>query len=132
MLQDQMKRTAWQLWLLLGLLALLTACSAGSQGEDPAAIQVELVSDPAAAVAMQKLTLTAKVTGMVKEEGATVQMEIRSPEKDVRPRYVETISKGKGSYTTGLTFDKPGDYTIYIHIYREDLHVTKKKQFVVS
>lgn len=123
-----MKRATWILFVLL----LLSACSAVSQGEDPAAIQVELVSDPVAVAALQKITLTAKVTGLVKKEGATVQLEIRSPEKDARPRYVETISKGKGSYAAEQTFDKPGDYTIYIHIYREDLHVTKKKQFIVS
>ncbi|NOU94439.1 hypothetical protein GC093_14610 [Paenibacillus sp. LMG 31456] len=125
---DYLKRMSW----IIPVLFLLSACSAGTQGEDPAAIQVELVSEPVSAAVMQKITLTAQVTGLVKKEGTTVQFDIRSPEKDARPRYVETKEIGKDSYTAEQSFDKPGTYTIYIHIYREDLHVTKKKQLVVS
>ncbi|OME99279.1 hypothetical protein BK127_38910 [Paenibacillus sp. FSL H7-0331] len=126
---NYMKRATW---ILLALFMLSACSSAQSQGKDPSAIRVDLVSEPATAVALQKMILKAKVTGLVKQDGATVQFDIRSPVTNVLPEYLEAKPIGEGGYTAEWTFDKPGTYTIYVHLYREDMHVTKKKQLIVT
>lgn len=113
-------------------LCLLAACSnSAPQGQDPAAVKIELASDPNPAAAKQKVNIVAKVTGLIKQEGAKVSFDIRK-EKDSLPDLIDAVSDGKGNFTAEKTFDQPGTYTVYIHLYQEELHITKKKQLVVS
>jgi hypothetical protein len=127
-----MKRLLWSILLLSCLVMVAAACSSGNQGQDPASVKVELSTEPASAVAAKPVTLTAHITGLVKENDANVQFDIRSENKNELPDLVTAGSTGGGSYAAAKTFDKPGTYTIYIHLYQGDLHVTKKKQLVVS
>lgn len=120
-------------WMCISLtLCLLAACSnAAPQGQDPAAVKIELASDPSPAVAKQKVKIIAKITGLIKQEGAKVAFDIRK-EKDSLPDLIDAVSDGKGNFTAEKTFDLTGTYTVYIHLYQEELHITKKKQLDVS
>ncbi|SDC54460.1 hypothetical protein SAMN02799630_00050 [Paenibacillus sp. UNCCL117] len=127
-----MKRIWISLCLSLCVMLALTACSSSNQGQDPASVKVELTTDPAAPPAAREVALTAQVSGLVKEEGANVQFDIRGENKNALPEVVTAEPAGGGAYVYKKTFDKAGVYTIYIHIYQGDLHVTKKKTVTVS
>jgi len=120
--------------LICGLLTfMLSACSSNSapQGQDPSKVTIELVTDPEPVPTKQKVKITAQVTGLVKEEGAKVQFDIRRGNNGL-PELLTAEPDGKGGYSTEKTFDRDGKYTVYIHLYQGELHITKKKQFDVS
>ncbi|WP_159887913.1 FixH family protein [Paenibacillus puerhi] len=127
-----MKRIGIVVSLTLCFLLAMTACSSGEQGQDPASVKVEMTTEPAAPVAASEVDLIAKLTGLVKADGAKVQFDIRSENKNALPDVVTAESQGNGAYSVKKTFDKPGVYTIYIHVYQGDLHITKKKEVTVT
>ncbi|MEI7024200.1 FixH family protein [Paenibacillus sp. y28] len=126
-----MKRSLIAL-VLCGVLAVLPACASTPQDEDPSNVKVELVTEPAAVKSSQETKIGAKVTGMVKEQGTTVQFDIRKSDFSGLPDLVTAESEGKGEYSIKKTFDSPGSYIVYIHVYRGELHITKKKLIEVS
>ncbi|UQZ81212.1 hypothetical protein SK3146_00368 [Paenibacillus konkukensis] len=125
-------RRAIILLVFAGLWIIATACSSGQQGQDPAKIKVELSTDPVTVQAGQKVKLTATIAGLVKEEGANVQIDIRKSDNSLLPDTKDAQTVGNGQYSAEKIFDKPGTYSIYIHLYQGDLHITKKKELEVS
>ncbi|MBE1445767.1 FixH family protein [Paenibacillus sp. OAS669] len=120
--------------IILGGLLLfnVTGCTSTQQGQDPAKIKVELASEPGAVQVGQKVKLTATVSGLDKVEGANVQIDIRKSDNSILPDTKDATSIGNGQYSVDKIFDKPGAYSIYIHLYQGDLHITKKKELQVS
>ncbi|WP_409340598.1 hypothetical protein [Paenibacillus sp. MBLB4367] len=121
-------------FLLCSLLLLtLSACSNGaeSQGQDPSKVMVEMVTEPTPILAKQQAKITVQVTGLIKQEGAKVQLDIRKTSNSL-PDLISAEPDGKGGFTVEKTFDKQGTYTVYVHVYRGELHITKKKQFEVT
>ncbi|OXM83046.1 Ig-like domain repeat protein [Paenibacillus rigui] len=119
--------------VLCGLvLTHLTGCSPKPEGQDPAKMKVELASEPAAVQAGQKVKLIATISGLAKGEEAGVQFDIRKSDNTMLPDTKEASPSGNGQYSVDKVFDKPGAYSIYIHVYQGDLHITKKKELQVS
>ncbi|WP_282936303.1 hypothetical protein [Paenibacillus sp. RC67] len=120
--------------IVLGGLLLLsvTGCSSPQQGQDPAKVKVELASEPANVQVGQKVKLIANISGLAEEEGANVQIDIRKSDNSILPDTKDASSIGKGQYSVEKTFEKSGAYSIYIHLYQGDLHITKKKELQVS
>ncbi|CAG7629486.1 hypothetical protein PAESOLCIP111_03108 [Paenibacillus solanacearum] len=127
-----MKQIAIPALLCSLLLMGTTACSPVAKGQDPAKIKVELVSEPALVTAGTKVKLIAKITGLEKEEGAQVQLDIRRTDNSILPDMKEALPMGGGQYYAEKTFDKPASYSVYIHLYQGELHITKKKELIVS
>lgn len=120
--------------IILGgvLLFNVAGCSSTQQGQDPAKVKVELASEPAAVQVGQKVKLIAAISGLDKEEGVNVQFDIRKSDNSILPDTKDAKSVGNGQYSADKIFDKPGAYSIYIHLYQGDLHMTKKKELQVS
>jgi len=127
-----MRRTFVSIALGGLLLMTLAACTSSPQGQDPAKVKVELATEPAAVQVGQEVKLIAKITGLEKEEGASVQFDIRKSDNSILPDTKDASSTGEGQYSAAKTFDKPGAYSIYIHLYQGELHITKKKELQVS
>ncbi|UVI30768.1 FixH family protein [Paenibacillus spongiae] len=118
--------------LMLGILSGCGSGGAGGQGQDPAAVKIELVSDPSPASVKQNTKLIAEITGLITEKDANVQFDVRRENNEGLPEFLETKAEGKGRYTAETTFDKPGEYAIYIHLYQGELHITKKRPLTVQ
>ncbi|MFC4601303.1 hypothetical protein [Cohnella hongkongensis] len=123
-------------WLILVVLAALglTACSSSQPGEqDPRDVQVELATNPAEAKAGDEVKLIATVTGLVDEQNTIVQFEIRKADHSGLPELVEDVDReGDGKYSAGFKFMESTTYDVYIHIYKGELHITKKKPVEVG
>ena len=116
------------------VLSIMTGCTSGTggQGQDPAAVKIELISEPSPASAKQNTKLIAQITGLETEKDANVQFDVRWEDNEGLPEFLETQADGKGRYSADTTFDKPGEYAIYIHLYQGELHITKKRPLVVE
>ncbi|MBD3917181.1 hypothetical protein H8B09_00325 [Paenibacillus sp. PR3] len=123
-------------FVLLGCLSfmLLSGCtnSTAAQGQDPADVKVELATDPVAVKAGEPGKLIAIITGLVRSDGVQVAFDIRKPDNKGLPEIINAEAAGDGEYSAAKTFDQPGTYTIYVHLYQDDLHVTKLKKLEVQ
>ncbi|TBL81101.1 FixH family protein [Paenibacillus thalictri] len=118
---------------LCGLLLIgCAACSPAPKGQDPAQVKLELAAEPAPVKTGTPTKLTATITGLENTDAGNVQFEIRRSDNSGLPDTKEASPVGGGRYTAEETFDKTGKYSIYIHIYQGDLHITKKKELEVS
>ncbi|ASS65522.1 MULTISPECIES: hypothetical protein [unclassified Paenibacillus] len=120
----------------LAVLMLLVAAGCGSSGnapyQDESAVKVAITSDPAA-VAGTPLQLTAAIEGLVTEENLKIDFDIREETEQELPILITSKKKAQGQYEVTHTFDKPGKYVIYIHIYSgDDLHIIKRSTFDVA
>jgi len=115
--------------LLLSIAWALPACSASGPGDqDPRDVKVELTTDPGQAQAGKETMLLADVTGLLEEKKAVVQFEIRRADNKSLPELVEQTSyEGNGRFSAAYTFKERTKYDVYIHIYKGELHVTKKR-----
>ncbi|WP_442600597.1 FixH family protein [Paenibacillus sp. KN14-4R] len=127
-----MRKTIFSIILAGLLLMMVPACSSTPQGQDPAKVKVEFTTEPAAIQVGQKVKLIANISGLVTEKGADVQFDIRTSDRSVKPDLKAAQSVGKGRYEVEKMFEKPGTYSVYIHLYQEELHITKKKELQVS
>ncbi|MCQ6562381.1 FixH family protein [Paenibacillus mendelii] len=120
----------------MAVLSLMTGCTSGTggqgQGQDPAAVKIELISDPSPASAKQNMKLIAQITGLETYKDANVQLDVRRENNEGLPEFLETQSDGKGRYSADTIFEKPGNYAIYIHLYQGELHITKQRPLEVK
>jgi DNA mismatch repair protein MutH len=115
---------------------LLVVAGCGSSGstpyQDESAVKVAITSEPAA-VSGKPLQLTANIQGLVTEQNLKVDFDIREETEQELPILIESKKNAPGTYQVEHTFDKPGKYVIYIHIYSGDeLHITKRTTFDVA
>ncbi|PWV89434.1 hypothetical protein DFQ01_14531 [Paenibacillus cellulosilyticus] len=124
------------LFVMLSCLSimLLSGCtnSTAAQGQDPANVKVELATDPTMMKAGEQGKLIAAITGMVLADDAQVAFDIRKPDNKGLPEIINAEAAGGGKFSAAKTFDQPGTYTVYIHLYQDDLHVTKLKKLEVQ
>ncbi|RXZ80625.1 hypothetical protein EBB07_17870 [Paenibacillaceae bacterium] len=107
------------------LVAVLAGCSAEPAAViDPEAIAASLSTSPAPASAGEAVELTVNVTGA---EGAATEVTI-DVRVDEEPKLIATKSMGDNSYAGAFTFPKAGNYDVFLHLYVDDLHLTKKTQ----
>ncbi|MBO7744247.1 hypothetical protein I8J29_08580 [Paenibacillus sp. MWE-103] len=129
-----LKYSAGFLVSCLFIFMLLTGCGSTkeAEGQDPAAIQVALTTNPSPAVTGQKIQLSAKITGLNNTDGAEVQFDIRGSDTSAVPDLVNATLGEDNTYTVDHTFKEADTYRVYIHLYQDDLHMTKKTELVVQ
>lgn len=117
--------------VILGLIcAYLGACSTPAPTSiDPSALDVNVTTDPGSPVAGAPIKLRAEVTGAELSKSSGLTFEIRVDEK---PVLVEAEKEGNNTFDVIYTFSKSGTYEVYLHLYTEDIHVTKKKQVEIQ
>ncbi|MBP1989524.1 FixH family protein [Paenibacillus eucommiae] len=124
-----MTKTLHLLLAALLIIGLLTACSSEPAPIDPSAIEVSLSTVPAPAVSGKPVELKADFTGAEFADSTQVTFDIRVDDK---PKMVDAENKGNGVFMGTYTFEKAGLYEVYLHLYVDDLHITKKKQVDVQ
>lgn len=115
-------------------LVTLTACasSANKGDQDPKNVKVELSTVPEQVHSGEETNLQVTITGLVDEKNTDVQFEIRNSDNSGLPDLIQEVeSKGKGKYTAPYVFKNAAKYDVYIHLYNQDIHITKKKPLVV-
>jgi hypothetical protein len=110
-------------------VASLTACSGGKISLDPLAIDAVLTTVPSPAVAETPVGLKATVTGADSARSVRVKFDVRV---DGKPKLIDGQSAEAGAFEGTFAFPQPGVYEVYIHLYIDDLHLTKKKQVEVQ
>ncbi|OME87964.1 hypothetical protein BK120_01180 [Paenibacillus sp. FSL A5-0031] len=116
--------------LLCFILVCLAACSASAPvTNDPAAIEVDLRTDPDKPVSGSPIELMADFTGAELTDSSGMTFEVRVKEE---PVFIEAKKKGQNVFSGTYTFREPGTYEVYMHLYTDDIHVTKKKQVEVQ
>ncbi|QJD82825.1 filamin/ABP280 repeat domain-containing protein [Cohnella herbarum] len=116
------------------ILVVLTGCgsSASTGDQDPKNVKVELSTIPEQARSGEETNLQVTITGLVDEKNTDVQFEIRHSDNSGLPDLIQEVeSKGKGKYTAPYVFKNAAKYDVYIHLYNQDIHITKKKPLVV-
>ncbi|XID94739.1 hypothetical protein ACF3MZ_09575 [Paenibacillaceae bacterium WGS1546] len=129
------KKTSAALLLALLTAMALTACASSPQAgeQDPRDIKVDLRTDPAPARAGEPTKLTAVVEGLLDEKNTIVQLEIRRPDHSGLPELIEEVEyEGDGLYSAPYAFNDGMTYDVYVHIYKGELHVTKKRPVEVE
>ncbi|MDO3675461.1 hypothetical protein [Paenibacillus ehimensis] len=119
------------LTVLLSLLlaAVMTACSS-ERPVDPAEVEVTLTTEPSPPKANAVTKFTATLGGVPESTKATLSFDIRKSEHDTLS-YLNAKQEGN-AFTADKELKEPGTYTVYVHLYIGDLHITKKKQIEVA
>ena len=110
------------------LLLFSGGCGNDETYQDESAVKVAITSEPAA-VAGTELLLTADITGLTQhtESNSKIDFDIREETEQELPVLITSTKAAAGKYQVKVTFDKPGKYWIYIHIYSGDeVHIIKK------
>lgn len=123
-----LQRSLLLVWLG-GLMLLLAACSAAPEPVDPADIKVVLSSVPEVPTATSEATLRATVSGVKLSDDYRMMFDVRIDDK---PELLEGRWEGEDVYTATYTFPTEGTYTLYLHLYADDLHLTKKAELEVK
>ncbi|WP_239619243.1 hypothetical protein [Cohnella mopanensis] len=130
-----MKNRLGRMLLTLSVaVAVLSACSSSTikGDQDPKAVKVDLITVPAQVHSGEETKLQVTITGLVDEKNTEVQFEIRNTDNKSLPDLIQEVeSLGKGQYTAPYVFKKAANYDVYIHLYNQDIHITKKKPVVV-
>lgn len=113
----------------IALFSILTACSGEQPPIDPAAIDATLSTEPSPALAGSPVELRAAFTGASFPDKVVVTFDVRSGD---RPELFDASNEGEGLFTGKFTFPEKGVYDVYLHLYVDDLHITKKKQVEVQ
>lgn len=115
------------------LMILLASCSANSspESQDPSLIKIDMTTDPSPVIAPQRVQVIAQVSGLIKQEGARIEFDIRKSAKAL-PELARAESDGQGRFIMEKSFEEPGTYIVYIHLYQRELHITKKKEIEVT
>lgn len=112
------------------LLVLLASCSrSASQPIDPAALEALLQTEPEMAISGTPVALKVDFTGADISNTAQLTFEIRVNGKG---KLVEASNRGNGQFIGDFTFPIPDVYDVYLHLYTDDIHLTKKKQVEVQ
>ncbi|SFE24157.1 hypothetical protein SAMN04487969_101860 [Paenibacillus algorifonticola] len=124
-------RTVVKVTAVVGLICtFLVGCSASATTPiDPAALDATLTTEPTAPSAGTPIKLRAEFTGAELSKSSGLTFEIRV---DDNQALVEAEKGGSNTFDGVYTFSKSGTYEVYLHLYTEDIHLTKKKQVVVQ
>lgn len=118
--------------LMLLISVMLVGCGAAkNQGQDPALVKVELATNPTPATTGQQVTLVAHPTGFVTMDQLKVEFDVRQAGKNDLPVIVEAKLTDNDTFTGMTKFKHAGTYDVYIHLYQDELHVTKKRTIEV-
>lgn len=117
----------WLATALIGMLVLLSAC-ASEEPIDLNAVEAKLATNPEMVTAGSQVELTATVTGMEISNKAKVTLDARIGEE---PVLFDAVNEGDGVFTASFTFPEPGVVAVYIHLYVDDIHLTKKQEVEV-
>lgn len=109
--------------ILIALSILLTACS-GEQPIDLDAVDAKLTTTPETVTAGSPTKLHVEFEGMDVSETATVNFDIRIGEE---LELVDAAYEGDSIFGGTFTFPEKGILTVYVHLYVDDIHITKKK-----
>lgn len=109
--------------ILIALSMVLSACS-GEQPVDLDAVEAKLTTTPENVTAGSPTKLHVEFEGMEVSEEATVNFDIRIGEE---LELVDAVYEGEGVFGGTYTFPEKGILTVYIHLYFDDIHITKKK-----
>ncbi|MCP3773762.1 hypothetical protein NLX71_10615 [Paenibacillus sp. MZ04-78.2] len=117
--------------VLLGLLlaAVITACSS-ERPIDPSEVEVTLTTEPSPPKANTVTKFTATLGGVPESTKATLSFDIRKSENDTLS-YLNAKQEGL-AFSADKELKEPGTYTVYVHLYIGDLHITKKKKIEVA
>lgn len=116
------------MWLAYMLL-LLSACSSAPEPVDPADIRAILSAVPEVPTAGSEAVLRATMTGAELSESYRMMFDVRI---DGKPELLEGKWEGDGVYTAPYMFPAAGRYTLYLHLYGDDFHLTKKVELEVK
>lgn len=124
-------RTIVKKTILIGLIwTFLGGCSTSATAPiDPAALEATLTTEPASPTAGTPIKLRAAFTGAELSKSSGMTFEIRVGDNQA---LVEAEKGGSHTFDGVYTFSKSGTYEVYLHLYTEDIHLTKKKQVVVQ
>lgn len=125
---ERMKQKWAALVAVFAIVGMLMACSS-EEPVDLEAVEATLTTKPESASSGSPVELQAAFTGMKVSEKASVTFDIRVGDK---PKLVDATYKGDGVFSGSFTFPEKGSYTVYIHLYVEDIHLTKKKTVEVQ
>lgn len=114
--------------LAIGLLGIITACSS-EEPVDLEAIEVELSTNPETVTAGSQVDLQATVTGLSVSDKTRVRFDVRIGDE---PQLFDAVHEGNGVFSGPFTFPVEGPQAVYIHLYADDIHITKKKQVEVE
>lgn len=109
-------------------LLLLAAC-AGEEPVDLNAVEAKLATNPVTVKAGNEVELIATVTGMKVSDKAKVTFDARIGGE---PVLFDAVNEGDGVFTAAFTFPEPGVTAVYIHLYVDDIHLTKKQEVEVQ
>ncbi|MCU6712011.1 hypothetical protein M6D81_25230 [Paenibacillus sp. J5C_2022] len=116
--------------LIVLVLFVMAGCSEQAPaGIDPMDVEASLDTNPDIVMAGEQVELMTSFTGAEFAETAEVQFDIRV---DGKVKLVDAAYTGNGQFTGSFTFPKKGIYNVYIHLYEDELHVTKKKLLEVK
>lgn len=118
-----MKQKMAVLVLFISMLGIVVACSS-EEPVDLGAVEATLTTNPASVSAGSPTELRAAFTEMKVSNKATVKFDIRI--NDTLKLIDGTYMDG-GEFSGSYTFPEKGSYTVYIHLYEGDIHLTKKK-----
>ncbi|WP_028545569.1 hypothetical protein [Paenibacillus taiwanensis] len=110
------------------VLCLLIGCSkeAPVNADD---VEASLTMKPDTIVAGQPVVLQVSFTGMKVSEKATVSFDIRAGDK---PDLFDATHKGDNVFSGSYTFSEQGKYDVYVHLFGDDVHLTRKKTVEVK
>jgi len=123
-----MKRKMAALVAAFVFMGMLMACSS-EEPVDVDAVEATLATKPEVVHAGSPVELQAAITGMKVSGKASVTLDIRIGDK---PQLIDTSYQKDGVFSGSFTFPDKGSYTVYIHLYVDDLHLTKKKTVEVQ
>jgi len=127
---DKLRRTLIMAGVICFIFVCLAACSAVSpETIDPAAIDATLTTEPANSVAGSPVKLKAEFAGAELSRSSGVTFEIRVDEE---PVLLDAEKEGQNTFYGTYTFPKPGTYEVYLHLYTDDIHMTKMKKVEVQ
>lgn len=110
------------------LLGFVTACSS-EESVDLEAVEVELSTEPETVMAGSQVNLQALFTGMNVSDKAQATFDIRIGDE---PQLIDAVNEGDGVFSGSFVFPEKGNQTVFIHLYEDDIHITKKKQVEIQ
>jgi hypothetical protein len=126
-------RTLLLLSMTTVILASCSSSTGGGRDQDPKDVKVELLTEGALVKAGEETIIEVEITGLMDAENSEVQFEIRRSDNKSLPVLIEEVeSSSVGIYTASYSFKKVAKYDVYVHIYNEDIHITKKKPLDVT
>ncbi|MEK3735145.1 hypothetical protein MKX64_22285 [Paenibacillus sp. FSL M8-0334] len=123
-----MKAQLVRLLAVFAVLIIVIACSR-EEPVDLEAVDVELSTMPETVKAGHPVELRATVTGMTVTDKARATFDIRVGDQ---PLLLDAVHEGNGAFSGTFTFPDQGVQAVFIHLYAEDIHITKKKQVEIK